>query len=106
MFAGCHMTLLITRTNHNTIDVYVRVIRTDYHAGQISIPHRLVGLAQIAAGVRLNRRLRGLPPNSPIPCGMKMCPAWSAVRKTSNINIDGPASPTFAARTDYHTTYV
>ena len=22
-------------------------------------------------------------------CGMKICPAWSAVRKTSNINIDG-----------------
>src|SRR6218665_3923687 len=35
---------------------------------------RLAGLAQIAAGGR---------------CGMKMCPAWSAVRKTSNINIDG-----------------
>ena len=41
-----------------------------------------------------------------IRCGMKMCPAWSAVRKTSNINIDGPAAPTFVARTDYHTTYV
>ena len=39
-------------------------------------------------------------------CGMKMCPAWSAVRKTSNINIDGPAAPTFVATTDYHTTYV
>src|SRR6218665_3995728 len=31
---------------------------------------------------------------------------WSAVRKTSNINIDGPAAPTFVARTDYHATYV
>ena len=41
-----------------------------------------------------------------VRCGMKMCPAWSAVRKTSNINIDGPAAPTFVARTDYHTTYV
>src|SRR6218665_2457700 len=39
-------------------------------------------------------------------CGMKICPAWSAARKTSNINIDGPAEPTFVARTDYHTTYV
>ena len=37
----------------------------------------------------------------PSRCGMKMCPAWSAVRKTSNINIDGPAAPTFVARTDY-----
>jgi len=35
---------LVTRTNHNiisTIDVYVyRFIRTNYHAGQIFIPHR------------------------------------------------------------------
>ena len=40
MFAGCHLTSLVTRTNHNTIDVYVRIIRTDYYAGQIFIPHR------------------------------------------------------------------
>ena len=40
MFAGCHLTSLDTRTNHNTIDVYVRIIWTDYHAGQIFIPHR------------------------------------------------------------------
>ena len=32
---------MVTRTNHNTIDVYVRIIRTDYHAGQIFIPHRI-----------------------------------------------------------------
>jgi len=37
---------------------------------------------------------------------MKMCPAWTAVRKTSNINIDGLAAPTFVARTNYDTTYV
>ena len=24
-----------------------------------------------------------------VRCGMKICPAWSAVRKTSNIDIDG-----------------
>src|SRR6218665_3886072 len=40
MFAGCHLTSLVTRTNHNTIDVYVRIIRTEYHARQIFIPHR------------------------------------------------------------------
>ena len=39
-------------------------------------------------------------------CGMKMCPAWSAVRNTSNINIGGTAALTFVARTDYYTTYV
>src|SRR6218665_1661459 len=55
MFASCHLTSLVTRTNHNTIDVYVRIIRTDYHAGQIFIPHRhgpmpdfLFGLIPIA----------------------------------------------------------
>src|SRR6218665_496237 len=33
-------------------------------------------------------------------CDMKISPAWSTVRKTSNINIDGPASPTFVASSD------
>src|SRR6218665_3628033 len=42
-----YLTSLVTRTNHNTIQtigIYVRVFRTDYHTGQIFIPHRLLSM--------------------------------------------------------------
>src|SRR6218665_2998235 len=40
-----YLASLVTRTNHNTIQtigIYVRVFRTDYHAVQIFIPHWLL----------------------------------------------------------------
>src|SRR6218665_3856664 len=52
----------------------------------------------IAGGECIIPRLWGggrLPSRRLSRWGMKMCLAWSAVRKTSNIIIDGPAAPTF-----------
>src|SRR6218665_1636996 len=64
-----YLTLLVTRTNHNTIQtigIYVRVFRTADHAGQIFIPHRRqTGRAKPAAPKRhvsLSMQFfRGLP---------------------------------------------
>ena len=38
--------------------------------------------------IKVTRQQR-LPLSKHCRCGMKICPAWSAVRKTSNINING-----------------
>src|SRR6218665_3560484 len=85
-----------------------KIHKNNYAATMVSAARRQI-IGGGSAPINKNRRrgpqiVGGAAPRG--RSGMKMCPAWSAVRKTSNINIDGPAAPTFVARTNYHTTYV